>query len=72
MSVADEVLIAISLIALAIGLFVEDIYFKNKIEKLEDTVTNLDYYINITLDPRIKNIRQLVTDEIVNKKEVDK
>lgn len=68
MNTYDEVMIATSLIILVLGLFGVTIYFKDKIEKLEDTVTNLDAYINVSLVPKIKTIRQLVTDEIINKK----
>ena len=68
MNTYDEVMIATSLIILVLGLFGVTIYFKDKIEKLEDTVTNFDAYINVSLVPQIKTIRQLVTDEIINKK----
>ena len=68
MNTYDEVMIATSLIILVLGLFGVTIYFKDKIEKLEDTVTNFDAYINVNLVPQIKTIRQLVTDEIINKK----
>lgn len=71
MNTYDEVMIATSLIILVLGLFGVTIYFKDKIEKLEDTVTNLDAYINVSLVPQIKTIRQLVTDEIINKDKED-
>ena len=47
--------------------FVIDMLDRTK--KLKNTVDELKAYINIILDPQIKNIRKLVTDEIVNKKE---
>jgi len=38
-------------------------------KKRKDTVTKLYSYINVDLDPQIKRVRQLVTDEIINKEE---
>lgn len=60
-----ELVLFIGLIVLSIML----VYMIDKTERLETTVTDLHSYINVTLDPQIKRIRQLVTDEIINKKE---
>ena len=69
MDTYDELMLAIALITLVMGLLWLKIYFKYKIKKLEDIVDELTTYINTDLDPQIKNIRQLVIDEIINKKE---
>lgn len=69
MNIYDEVILTISLISLAIGLFGVYIYFGYKIKKLEDTVDNLYSYFIAALEPQIKRIREVVNNEIINKKE---
>lgn len=69
MNTYDEVMIATSLIILVLSLFGVTIYFKDKIEKLEDTVDNLYSYFTVALEPQIKRIREVVNNEIINKKE---
>ena len=58
-----DVVFFIWLVASSIILF----YMIDKTDKLKDTVVDLNSYINVTLDPQIKRIRQLVDNEIINK-----
>lgn len=63
----DEIVLFIWLILLTIGFSFTLIDMIDRTKKLKDTVDNLDAYINVSIDPQFKSIRQLVIDEIINK-----
>lgn len=63
----DEIVLFIWLILLTIGFSFTLIDMIDRTKKLKDTVDNLDAYINVSIDPQFKSIRQLVMDEIINK-----